>query len=80
MKHEKIKKRLIGVAVVLAAALVILGAAVLFQALSDRKGDSLSDLEALKLLEEHTGKTLQDTGTAIIFEEHSYSMRPNSGH
>ena len=48
MKHEKIKKRLIGVAVVLAAALVILGAAVLFQALSDRKGDSLSDLDGKK--------------------------------
>lgn len=48
MKHEKIKKRLIGVAVVLAAALVILGVAVLFQALSDRKGDSLSDLDGKK--------------------------------
>ncbi len=47
MKHEKIKKRLIGVAAVLAAALVILTVAFLFQALPE-KGDSLSDLGGRK--------------------------------
>lgn len=44
MKHEKIKKRLLGVAVVLAVVLVILFAAFLYQALSQREGDSLSEL------------------------------------
>ena len=44
MKHEKIKKRLLGVTAVLAVVFIILLASFLYQALSQREGNSLSEL------------------------------------